>query len=312
MESDTLEMAYRYPFSRFAGEILASRKDRGVEAKYLEFAKERIDSDISGKNRYYDISLDNIKEGDVKSYVYARMIVSARKSQVLIDRFCRGEAERSKCALIGDSSSNIMRIADNLDVEVKESKEHEFLVGFADLLSNMPQGDEYMLVNSRMTKGIVVLGKAQTAKLIAEAAYKSMRKGLPIPARELPRQIADYSKGLEFDIQIKVRKTVGRGAEWIDRLLETPIPDVRHRAVNLILAPYLTNVRGMDVEQAYGIIRRYIESCRKLNPDTRINDSYIMYQCRYAKEHGMRPLSLRRARELLEGLVGFESEKKVG
>lgn len=309
MGADTLDLAYKYPFSRSAGEVLSAGKQKGIEPKYLEFAKERIDSDISGKNRYYNISLDNIKEGDVKSYVYARMIVSATKNPILIDRFCKGEANRSRYALVEDTDSNMIRVAGELGIKMKENKDNEFLIGFADLLRNMPNGEEYMLVNSRITKGIVILRRAQAANVVAEAAYKSMRKGLPIPAGDLPKHVRDYSKGLKFDIKIKITKKTGRGTEWIDRLLKTPIPDVRHRTVNLILAPYLTNVRGLDVEQAYGIIKQYIEDCKGLNPDTRINDSYIKYQCKYAKDHGMKPLSLRRAKELLEGLVGFDDKK---
>ena len=55
----------------------------------------------------------------------------------------------------------------------------------------------------------------------------------------------------------------------------------------------------MDVEQAVEIIKKYIDECKQLNPNTDVSETYIRYQCNYAKNKGMRPLSLSKARELL-------------
>ena len=87
---------------------------------------------------------------------------------------------------------------------------------------------------------------------------------------------------------------------------------MRHRVVNLILAPYLINVRGMSEEGAFKTISAYIERCRAVDPNTKVNDSYIKYQCAYAKKKGLRPLSLVHARELLGSYVDFDMQKEVG
>ena len=105
---------------------------------------------------------------------------------------------------------------------------------------------------------------------------------------------------------IKLPEKGQKTFRWIERLLQTPIPDVRHRTVNLILAPYLVNVRNMSPEEAFKVINDYIERCKKVNPDTKIGEQYIRYQCNYAKKRGMRPLALQKAKELLGGLVELE------
>ena len=86
---------------------------------------------------------------------------------------------------------------------------------------------------------------------------------------------------------------------WVEKLLATPIADIRHRTVNLILAPYLVNTKGMSVDQATKIICEYIERCKLLDPATRVNERYVRYQCDYAKKRGLKVLSLDRAKELL-------------
>jgi len=78
---------------------------------------------------------------------------------------------------------------------------------------------------------------------------------------------------------------------------------VRHRTVNLILAPYLVNTKQLEVEQAARIISDYIERCKQIDPNTKINERYIEYQCSYAKRRGLRPLSHERAKELLGSAV---------
>ncbi|EQD26683.1 hypothetical protein B1B_19496 [mine drainage metagenome] len=76
MQNSNLELAYKYPFSSYARIVLQSVESRGLEDKYIEFGIERAQSDIKKKNRYYSIALENIMLGEIKSYVYARMLVS--------------------------------------------------------------------------------------------------------------------------------------------------------------------------------------------------------------------------------------------
>ena len=43
--------------------------------------------------------------------------------------------------------------------------------------------------------------------------------------------------------------------QWIERLLQTPIPDYRNLTVWHILAPYLITMRGLSYDESYAIIR---------------------------------------------------------
>jgi hypothetical protein len=48
---------------------------------------------------------------------------------------------------------------------------------------------------------------------------------------------------------------------WIEKLLQTPIQDHRKYCIWRIFGPYLLNVRGMSYEQAFNIIREWLDRC---------------------------------------------------
>ena len=44
-------------------------------------------------------------------------------------------------------------------------------------------------------------------------------------------------------------------------LLGTPLDDYRKTIVNLVLAPYLVNIRRLEFEKAFEIIKEWLELC---------------------------------------------------
>jgi hypothetical protein len=79
---------------------------------------------------------------------------------------------------------------------------------------------------------------------------------------------------------------------WIEKLLETPIDDYRKHAVNLILAPYLINIKKLSYDAALDIINRWLTKCgevRKLDQDF---NYMVRYALKYSAKNGNRPLKL--------------------
>jgi hypothetical protein len=56
----------------------------------------------------------------------------------------------------------------------------------------------------------------------------------------------------------------GNTIAWIEKLLATPIDDYRKNAVNLILAPYLINVKKVSYDAALNIINSWLNKCAEL------------------------------------------------
>ena len=84
----------------------------------------------------------------------------------------------------------------------------------------------------------------------------------------------------------------GNTVPWIERLLETPIDDYRKNAVNLILAPYLINVKKLSYDAAMSIINNWLSKCGKLRRLDQNYDYMVRYALKYSAKNEQRPLKL--------------------
>ncbi len=307
---DALAFAYKYPFSEEAKVLIRSREAdlRGSMDKYLALAERRLEEAFSnGKLEYKDIAYGKLDH--VISYVYERMLVSALGNRAAVLKFAAAEAARSRDALDVSGSRDLLRLSEELGIAISPSSLNEYKVSFLAVLRYMSSVPGFSLSNFRLHGGDVIMSRRDAADLLESVIFRRILLGLPIKHSDLPQQVITRSKTIVQPI-VTIKPVAGGNRAWIDRLLETPIPDVRHRVVNLVLAPYLINVRGMTEDDAFKVISSYIERCKALDPNTRINDSYIRYQCSYARKKGLRPLSLVRAKELLGDYVDFDMPKE--
>ena len=85
--------------------------------------------------------------------------------------------------------------------------------------------------------------------------------------------------------------------KWIEILLETPISDYRKNAINLILAPYLINIKKLPYTDAFNIIKDWLNKCDSL----RRLDSNFNYRLKSALEDaiqkGIPSMNLAKLRE---------------
>jgi hypothetical protein len=67
---------------------------------------------------------------------------------------------------------------------------------------------------------------------------------------------------------------------WIEHLIQTPIEDYRKLVIDLVLAPYLINVKQLSFEDSYTIIKNWLDKCNEL----RTVDNYrnFEYRIKYA------------------------------
>jgi hypothetical protein len=92
--------------------------------------------------------------------------------------------------------------------------------------------------------------------------------------------------------KIKTESYRGNTITWIEKLLETPIDDYRKNALNLILAPYLINVRKVSYDVALNIIESWLDKCGKLRPLDKDFNYMVRYALKYCAKNGNRPLKL--------------------
>ena len=87
---------------------------------------------------------------------------------------------------------------------------------------------------------------------------------------------------------------------WIEKLLEMSFKDGRKRLIELVILPYLVTHKGLAVEDAVNIVYDWALKNNEVEPirmkgrtmSTTGLLNYIRYHAKYAKNRGIRPLSL--------------------
>jgi Primase X len=82
----------------------------------------------------------------------------------------------------------------------------------------------------------------------------------------------------------------GNTIAWIEKLLKTPIYDYRKNVVNLILAPYLINIKKLSYDASSNIINSWLGKCGELRQLDQNFDYTVRYALKYSAKNGQRPL----------------------
>ncbi len=312
MDQKILDFAYKYPFSDEAKALIAEMGEIKLDRRYLEAGKKHINDALNGSLPYRATGMTSAKTDYLLTYLYSRMLLSATMNRHLIKQYCTAEAARSSIALSSSDIKEIEEVVKGLGIPMNVqpfSKTLALSIRFDAFLALSKDSKELELSNQKLSNGFVSLELGRALALLEKAMCSRMSKGFPIGTEQLPKEVVEYAKGIRplADTTQKVR--AAGASSWVEKLLTTPIPDVRHRTVNLILAPYLVNSRGMTVEQATKAIVEYIEKCKAINPATKVTERYIAYQCAYAKKRGLKPLSYDRAKDLLGDVVDMGISK---
>lgn len=80
--------------------------------------------------------------------------------------------------------------------------------------------------------------------------------------------------------------------DWIEDLLKRGIEDCRQQTIDLVLAPYLVNIKKYEYESAYNTIVQWLDKCTQRSS----LEFNVRYELRYAldlaKREAMRPMKL--------------------
>jgi predicted translin family RNA/ssDNA-binding protein len=82
--------------------------------------------------------------------------------------------------------------------------------------------------------------------------------------------------------------------EWIEKILLIPIEDCRKIIIDLILAPYLINIKKISYDEAYRVIKEWLDKCnnlKKLDNYQNFVNYRIHHALKTAASKGIRPMS---------------------
>ena len=79
---------------------------------------------------------------------------------------------------------------------------------------------------------------------------------------------------------------------WIEKLLDTPISDFRKNATNLILAPYLVNIKKLSYQQSFVTLTDWLQKCNSFNKLDFNPDYLVKYALTTAIQKRIPPMKL--------------------
>ncbi|NAL78053.1 DNA primase noncatalytic subunit PriX [Nitrososphaera sp. AFS] len=80
--------------------------------------------------------------------------------------------------------------------------------------------------------------------------------------------------------------------QWIETLLNIPIPDYRKNALRLIVAPYLINIKKLSYAHAFNIAKKWLDLCSEKRPLDFNLDAKIKESLKAAARVGYFPIAL--------------------
>jgi hypothetical protein len=92
------------------------------------------------------------------------------------------------------------------------------------------------------------------------------------------KRIDEELKNAKFQMTISKSQQPKNTIKWIEKgILEHPLSDYRKYIIWRILSPYLLNVKKLPKEEAYSVMKEWLDRCDKLeklnfNPKTKIKD----------------------------------------
>ena len=81
----------------------------------------------------------------------------------------------------------------------------------------------------------------------------------------ITQKIKEFNKKREIERRSGYQSnTENNKIFWIEKLIDTPISDFRKNAINLILAPYLINIKKLSYQQSFDILTDWLQKCNSL------------------------------------------------
>jgi hypothetical protein len=196
---------------------------------------------------------------------------------------------------LGQISIKFIRFAEHYLSNGKSDKSHNTTVTFNNCMLRVPGS-----INSKNRQTVRIVQKWNGCKSSIKPLLRDFRRYL----------IDQHFKELQSEFRRKERSDSDTGTDnhsinWIEHLLETPIADHRKYCIWRILAPYLLNIRKLPEQEAFNVIREWLNHCSELQRlqfsiNQRINDGLDG-----ATKKSYLPISLEKLKQENDRLYGF-------
>ena len=179
-----------------------------------------------------------------------------------------------------EPSKQFLRFAEYYLSNGKADSEHYHTVSFRNCMLRMPGS-----FNSKNSNQVQIVQKWNgTSKISLDVIYSKFLAYLIDQGSKVVKHdnnthiiLSENSKSA-YIVQKNCRLQRKKSIDWIEQLLQTPLPEHRKYCIWRILAPYFINVKHLSFDDSYDKIYHWLDRCNELkqldfDPATKINDS---------------------------------------
>ena len=227
-----------------------------------------IDLDLSDFNTKKSLrltlnkTLKNIKEKLDKNNAHPTVLWSGNGYHIILPVFCTIEVERiQEFQEFDNPSERFLRFAkDNLTNNKADKANNP---SFRSCLLRIP--------NSFNAKCLAKGESFENSKVKIIQEWNRNRPSIKYLLSDFRRYLIN-EKIKELNKKREIERMSGYQSNreinnifWIEKLLDTPISDFRKNATNLILAPYLVNIKKLSYQQSFDILIDWLQKCNSFN-----------------------------------------------
>lgn len=258
------------------------------------------------------------------TYPLAFAMVRLAEGPAIHGAFARGEARRALSFLMEERPQEVVHVASSsfgLHMEYSED-EGAYLLGLLDYIrvSGGLWSKYWRLANRRVEAGRVYMDHRLACRFVAERVRRYTLTRLGEVTARLPGFLEPYSRRVEEEYERMVATGQIRGRRrrrpaeygWIEGVMKRPVADGRHRLLWLVLAPYLVNVKGLDLEEAREAALAYMRACDRVKRMEGNVEGLVRYYVDYAARKRLRPMSIRSLREKHPDVYALVTEPAEG
>lgn len=164
--------------------------------------------------------------------------------------------------LADDLSLKFLRFVEWFLSNGKSDKQHNTTVSFNNCMMRIP--GSFNSKNNAQIRIINYREKTPTTPTIPASIKPLLRDFRRYLIDQKLNELQSKSKYKKQQYHSGNQSPANSYINWIECLLETPIPDYRKYCIWRIMTPYLLNIRKLPEQECHDIIKEWLEKCSKL------------------------------------------------
>ena len=285
----------RYPFTPVSRRFFErlSIEESFSSSEVLKQAQNRLLGAI--KRQRYEKHMSELIE--FSSFFVSALVAS--QDQFLGQKFAEAESAAAKDLFTGERVQDkpaILKECFEVSLSRSDNPAYAFSLPVVDYLHAATKfelkSQRWKLVNRPLAKGVVYFTENDVNDFFGDLSEKMIYGGVKnLRKVAFPKQLVAMREEIVPYLPPQRTKST-RGFLYVEDLLKHPVADGRHRLTWLVLAPYLVNVKNLEVSEAVERIRAFVAA----KGETSSMKRFIEYNVKRAKRNGLMPPTLMKLR----------------